>query len=75
MTFHEFNWAMSVMDGKRCVAAARIVGSYGWRLVLHGGCWTDPRARTQGLLPGKYPHLMLVKSKTEARNVLKGLVA
>ena len=73
MTFHEFNWAMTVMDGNKCVAVGRIVGDHGWRLTLHGGSWTDPRARNQGLIPGAYPHLMLVKNKAEARKILKEL--
>ena len=73
MTFHEFNWAMSVMDGMRCVATAKMVEGHGWKMVLHGASWTDPRARTQGIWPGMYPHLMMVKNRVEARKILKEL--
>jgi hypothetical protein len=71
MTFNEYAYAMSVMDGTRCVAVAKRVDGHGWKMVLHGGCWTDARARTQGIWPGKYPHLMMVKNRKEARTILQ----
>jgi hypothetical protein len=74
LTFHEFKNGMSVMDGKRCLAQGKPT-PHGWILTLHGASWIDPRARTQGLIPGKYPNLMLVKTRREAAQVLSGLAA
>lgn len=71
MTFHEFKNGMTVMDGNRCVASAKSVASHGWMLSLRAASWVDPRARTQGLIPGKFPHLMLVKSRGEARHEMR----
>jgi len=73
MTFHEFPHGMTVMDGNRCVAKARFIPSGGWMLRTYNGCWSDPRARSQGLFPGKFPYLLHVGSKGEARSVLRGL--
>jgi hypothetical protein len=73
MTFHDYRHGMVVMDGRRCVAVAREIGPNGWMLRMHGGCWVDPRARTQGLFPGNHPELMNVSTRREARLILKGI--
>ena len=70
MTFHDHKHSMVVMDDHRLVAKARKIVSGGWQLKVYGGSWTDPRARTQGLFPGKFPNLMLVKTRREALNIL-----
>jgi hypothetical protein len=64
---------MIVMDGKNPVAVARKTVSFGYILRVYNACWTDPRARTQGLVPGKYPHLMNILTKREARSIMKAL--
>lgn len=69
MTFHQSNHGMTVMDGKRVVAVAR-ERAHGWLLTLHGASWLDKRARTQGLIPGAYPSLMVVKTRHEAATVM-----
>lgn len=84
LTFHEPNeWAMVVMDGKRPIAKARKKQVGYWLLVLESGCWVDPRAR-QPLrddmpagfsdLFSKYPNMLAVKGKREARALMKGLL-
>jgi hypothetical protein len=73
MEFLEFRDNMVVMDGKTCVAVARKTVSWGYILRVHNGCWVDPRARTQGLVPGRYPHLMNILTKPEARKIMKAL--
>lgn len=73
MTFHEMSYAMVVMDGNRAVAKARQT-PHGYILRTYNGCWTDPRARSQGLFPGKFPYLLVVKRRDEARRILKGLI-
>lgn len=75
LTFHEFKHGMTVMDGKQCVAVARPTQSYGWVLRVHNGSWIDPRARTQGLIPGKYPNLMNLRTRPSTRNMMRGLLA
>lgn len=70
MTFHEFKNGMSVMDGRRCVASAKLTAR-GWIMTMRDGCWLNPLARTQGLMPGKYPHLMVLPGRREARRELK----
>jgi len=75
LRFHEFKNAMSVMDGRRCIAVARLTPSHGWVMRVHDGCWTDIRARTQGLIPGKYPNLMRVRTRPQARTILSKLAA
>jgi hypothetical protein len=75
MTFHDHKQhGFVVMDGSRVVAKARKIVSGGWQLKTYGGCWVDPRARSQGLFPGKFPHLMHVGSAREARLILGGLL-
>ena len=85
MTFLEPNgWAMIVVDGRRTVARAKKWGVGYWLLELQIGeaCWTDPRARMpiRDDLPvgfkdlfSRYPHMLAVKSKVEARKLMKGL--
>jgi hypothetical protein len=75
MTFHEFKNGMSVMDGNRCVASAKPTRGHGWMLIARASSWVDIRARTQGLMPGKYPNLMLVKDRREARAHLSKLAS
>jgi hypothetical protein len=72
MTFHEYKHAMSVMDGNRCVASARLVGM-GWLLSLRAASWVDPRARTEGLFPGKFPHLLTMPTRVKARRAMQAL--
>lgn len=85
MTFLEANdWAMVVMDGRRCVAKARRYGVGYWLLKLEGASWIDPRARQpiRDDLPAgfsdlfsKYPNMLAVKGKAEARKIMQGLTA
>lgn len=75
MKFVENKLAMVVMDGPRVVAKAsrrQATGST-WLLKAYSSSWTDPRARTEGLFPGKFPYLLTVKGKAEARRLLKEL--
>jgi len=74
MTFHERKHAMVVMDGYRRVAKARPIVSGGWQLKTYAGCWIDPRARTQGLFPDRFPDLLHVTSRREARKIMEGLL-
>jgi len=67
MTLHTVgDRGITVMDGRRCVAVARKTVRGPWILRVHNACWTDPRARTQGLMPGKFPYLMHVRTRPEA---------
>jgi len=72
MGFHEFANGMSVMDGSRCIASAKPT-PHGWILTFRGGCWAHPRARTQGLIPGKFPNLMLLPSRRAVRQEFQKL--
>jgi len=74
MTFHENPLGMTVFDGPRLVAKATGRPRVGWLLRMYNGSWVDPRARTGGMFPGKFPYLMKVKNKAEARKILKSLV-
>ena len=82
MELHIFNHAMSVMDGKRCVAVARRVGSGGWMMRIHGGSWSDTltnkakqaHLKRIGMAPTTSPNLRFAKTKTEARKILSELV-
>jgi hypothetical protein len=74
MTFHEHRNGMTVMDGTRCVAVARAIPPRGWLLTLHGGCWVDHRARTQGIVPGKFPGILNVNTRAEAIKLLRSLI-
>jgi hypothetical protein len=72
MLFTELRNGMTVMDARRCVAWAHPARG-GWLLKLHGGCWLDPRARTGGIFPGKFPDLLHVKTRREARSIMTRL--
>jgi hypothetical protein len=72
LKFHEFRNGMVVMDDRKGIATAKPT-RHGWILTLYAASWVDPRARTQGLIPGKFPHLLLVESRGDARNMLKAL--
>lgn len=78
LSFHEIKNGMSVMDDRHCLATAKPT-SQGWLLTLHGACWIDPRARavnpTKPQLPShKFPNLMVVRTRGEARRILSSLV-
>lgn len=64
---------ISVFDGKRAIAVARKTGRGPWILRVYNASWTDPRARTQGLFPGKYPYLMHVRTYKEALHHMTAL--
>ena len=73
---------MIVMDGKRVVAKARRYGTGWWLLKLESACWVDSRARQplRSDLPAgfrdlfsRYPDMLAVKSKREARRIMGGL--
>jgi hypothetical protein len=70
-----YNWAhgMTVMDGRRVVAVAKPKGRSGWLLTLYGASWIDPRARNGGVLPGKNPNMLVVKSRHEAAIIMTDL--
>ena len=72
-TFHEFPNGMTVMDGTICVAVAKKTQSHGWVLRMHAGSWLDPRARTQGLIPGKYPHLLNLRTRPQVVSLMQAL--
>lgn len=81
MTFHEFNFGMVVMDGKRCVAKAR-KRNLGWHLILEGASWIERSERKPirddwpkevKSLWAHYPNMLLVQSKGEARKKLQEL--
>jgi hypothetical protein len=72
MVLHDYpkRGNMVVMDGNRVVATCRSVVSGGFLLKVYAGSWVDPRARTQGLFPGKFPGLMVVQTRKEAKAIL-----
>jgi hypothetical protein len=59
-----------VVHEEHTVAKARHLPAGGWLLKIENACWLRPEARTGGLLPGKYPGLMVLKTKQEARREL-----
>lgn len=73
ISFHEFPTGMTVMEGGRCIAVARPTVSHGWILRHHDGSWTDPKARTQGLIPGKYPYLLNLRTRPQTRALMSAL--
>ena len=73
MTFHEFKNGMTVMDGRRCVAKARVVPHKGWLLRMYGGCWMDPAARKPTVRGHVNPTLWLVNRRSKARTILNQL--
>ena len=81
MELHIFRDAMSVMDGKRCVAVARRLGSGGWMMRIHGGSWADTltnegkqaHLKRIGMKPTTSPNLRFAKTKTEAKKILREL--
>jgi len=84
LSFYEpTKWAMVVMDGNKAVAKARHYGGVGWWLLkLESASWTDPRARQpiRDDLPqdfrdlfSKYPNMLAVRSRNEARKIMQGL--
>lgn len=79
---YEFDWAMSVMDGRRCIAKARKYQGRGWLLRLESGCWVDAKTDPErNELTSKYghgdkpfyPHLKIVRTKRAARQWLQSL--
>lgn len=83
MTFQEpTDWSMIVMDGQRAVAKARKKQLGLWLLSLENACWIDPRARQPiredwpagvDSMWSKYPQLLAVKTKREARKIMQEL--
>lgn len=75
---------MIVMDKKKPVAKARLWGMGWWLLTMENGSWLDPRAREpiRDDLPkgfkdlfSRYPNMLAVKSKAEARKIMQALCA
>lgn len=75
------NYAMVVVDGKRCVAKARRKNTGQWMLTLNGASWIDTMTNEKqkewlkklGLRPNASPWLKLVETKAQARKELKTL--
>lgn len=73
--------AMVVMDGRRCVAAARRWGCGQWLMTLHGGCWidttTNPRraehCKHMRIPVTMFPSIRACRTKAEARRWMLGL--
>ncbi len=66
---------MVVKEGKCTVASARLHQlPHGWLLRAHGFCWTHPRARLPKGEGGVVPNLMVVRTKKQARRILRQLV-
>jgi len=65
MTFHEYRNGMTVMEGGRSIAVARDRSPNGWLLTHYTGCWV-PRRR--------FTHLLRVKTRDEARKILRQLI-
>ena len=80
MSFSEpVEYAMVVMDGRRCVGKARRVGTGQWLLSLNGASWADTMTNEKqkvwlkklGLRPNASPWLKVVGTKAQARKELK----
>ena len=81
MTFHEFPLGMTVMDGRRCVASARMTGSGLWMISLKTAWFidvmTDPvrlaaKART-GFNPKVGANLKVCKTKPQVRREMRAI--
>ena len=78
MEFHDYpnHKTMIVMDGRRPLARARHIHSEcAWLLKAYGFLWTDKRAHQPGVFGIVDARFLLIKSKREARKILKALAA
>lgn len=73
---------MVAMDGNRRIATARYTPAgypglkSGWLCKAFGFSWTDPRAREPNRITGKPdPRFILVRTKREARRLIRGVEA
>jgi hypothetical protein len=80
MIFSEpLEYAMVVMDGRRCIAKARRKGTGQWLLSLEGASWADTMINEKqkawlkklGLRPNASPWLKVVETKAQARRELQ----